>query len=64
LAQNRALYDQAVALGGKRYVIGAIPNFTPAEWQQHFHPQWHFLVNAKHLFDPDHVLTPGQGIFH
>jgi FAD/FMN-containing dehydrogenase len=63
VAHNRALYDQAVALGGKRYVIGAIPNFTSADWQQHFQPQWSFLVHAKHLFDPDHVLTPGQGIF-
>jgi FAD/FMN-containing dehydrogenase len=63
LAQNRALYDQAVALGGKRYVIGAIPNFTPADWQQHFQPKWNFLVQAKNHFDPDNVLTPGQGIF-
>lgn len=64
LAQNRALYDQAVALGGKPYVIGAIPNFTHADWQQHFQPEWNFLVNAKKHFDPDNVLTPGQGIFH
>ncbi|MCI0591015.1 MAG: FAD-binding protein [Gammaproteobacteria bacterium] len=64
LAQNRALYGQAVALGGKRYVIGAIPNFTHADWQQHFQPEWNFLINAKNHFDPDNVLTPGQGIFH
>jgi FAD/FMN-containing dehydrogenase len=64
LAKNRALYDQVVALGGKRYVIGAIPHFMPADWQQHFQPEWNFLVNVKNHFDPDNVLTPGQGIFH
>ena len=64
LAQNRRLYDQTAALGGRRYVTGAIPDFTPVDWQQHFQPEWDFLVDAKNHFDPDHVLTPGQGIFH
>lgn len=63
LAQNRALYDSVVAVGGKRYVIGAIPDFTPPDWEQHFGPAWDFLVEAKNRFDPDNVLTPGQGIF-
>jgi cytokinin dehydrogenase len=63
LAQNRAFYDQVASLGGKRYIIGAIPDFTPADWQQHFQSEWNFLVDAKDHFDPDNVLTPGQGIF-
>jgi FAD/FMN-containing dehydrogenase len=63
LAQNRTLYENAVAIGGKRYAIGAIPDFTPADWEQHFGPAWDFLIEAKKRFDPDNVLTPGQGIF-
>jgi cytokinin dehydrogenase len=64
LAQNRSLYDRVTTLGGKRYVTGAIPDFTPADWRRHFQPEWDFLAAAKHRFDPDNVLTPGQGIFH
>lgn len=63
LAQNRTLYDRVVSLGGNRYIIGAIPDFTRAEWQQHFGPEWDFFSAAKSHFDPDNVLTPGQGIF-
>jgi cytokinin dehydrogenase len=62
LAANRALYDRAVAVGGTRYSIGAIP-FSPADWRRHFGIVWPFLVAAKRRFDPDNVLTPGQGIF-
>jgi cytokinin dehydrogenase len=62
LASNRALYDAAVAEGGTRYSIGAIP-FSRADWRRHFGPVWPFLVAAKYRFDPDNVLTPGQGIF-
>ncbi len=36
LAQNRAFFDQAVAVGGKRYIIGAIPDMSPADWQAHY----------------------------
>ena len=63
LAGNRALYDQAVAVGGTRYVIGAIPDFSPRDWLCHFGDAWDFLSRAKQRFDPDHVLTPGQGMF-
>jgi FAD/FMN-containing dehydrogenase len=24
---------------------------------------WDFLVRSKQRFDPDHILTPGQGMF-
>jgi FAD/FMN-containing dehydrogenase len=63
LASNRTLYDQAVAAGGTRYLVGAIPELSPRDWQRHFGDAWDFLARAKRRFDPDHVLTPGQGMF-
>jgi FAD/FMN-containing dehydrogenase len=63
LADNRRLYDAVVGAGGTRYVIGAIPEFTPQDWQRHFGPQWEFLTQAKRRYDPDNVLTPGWGMF-
>jgi len=63
LAQNRRFYDLAVSLGGTRYLIGAIPDMTPREWRGHFGGDWFRLVAAKRRYDPDHVLTPGQGFF-
>jgi hypothetical protein len=57
------MYDRAVAVGGTRYSIGAIPDFTQADWRRHFGAVWDFLVAAKRRFDPDNVLTPGQGMF-
>lgn len=63
LDRNRKLYDLLVSLGGKRYVIGAIPNFTQADWKTHYGQLWCLLGAAKQYFDPDNVLTPGQGIF-
>jgi hypothetical protein len=63
LAGNRALYDQAVTVGGTRYVIGAIPEFSPRDWRRHFGDAWDLLARSKQRFDPDHVLTPGQGMF-
>ncbi|HET6950640.1 MAG TPA: FAD-binding protein [Acidimicrobiales bacterium] len=63
LAQNRALFDRAVALGGKRYIIGAVPDMSAADWRAHYGGLWHDFAEAKGRFDPDGVLTPGQGIF-
>ncbi|EWC61311.1 putative oxidoreductase [Actinokineospora spheciospongiae] len=63
LEQNRRLYDRAVAMGGKRYLVGAIPGMTRAQWRRHFGPAWDGLLAAKRRYDPDHVLTPGQGFF-
>ncbi len=59
---NRALYDQLRPLGGLRYTIDSVP-FSPTDWQDHFGPVWPQFVQAKQRFDPDNVLTPGQGIF-
>lgn len=62
LAQNRALYEKAVLAGGAQYPLGSIP-LTPADWRAHFGCVYEFLEDAKERFDPDDVLTPGQGIF-
>ncbi|MER5891049.1 FAD-binding protein [Streptomyces sp. NPDC001941] len=63
LEQNRRLYDLAVALGAKRYLVGAIPGMTPAQWKTHFGSRWDAFNNAKHKYDPANILTPGQGFF-
>jgi cytokinin dehydrogenase len=62
IAVNRAQYDQAVAVGGTHYPVGAVP-LTPADWRAHFGDQWPAFRAAKRRYDPRHVLAPGQGIF-
>jgi cytokinin dehydrogenase len=62
VAANRALYDRARALGGTRYPVGTVP-FTPADWREHYGPQWPRLTAAKHRYDPAGILTPGPGVF-
>ena len=51
-----------MALGGKLYPIDSFP-FSHADWEAHFGARWSDFEDAKEAFDPDHVLTPGQGIF-
>ncbi|MBP0449120.1 FAD-binding protein [Kitasatospora sp. RG8] len=62
LRRNRRLYDRAVALGGKRYIIGAIPDMTRTDWRRHYGTRWADAVAAKRRYDPAGILTPGQGI--
>jgi cytokinin dehydrogenase len=62
VAANRALFEQARALGGTHYPIGSIP-LTPADWRQHFGADWPRFQHQKARYDPRQVLTPGQGIF-
>ncbi|MEU3573318.1 FAD-binding protein [Kitasatospora sp. NPDC036755] len=62
LERNRRLYDLAVELGGKRYLIGAVPGMTRADWQRHYGALWGRVVAAKRRWDPAGILTPGQGI--
>jgi cytokinin dehydrogenase len=60
---NRALYERAYSIGGKRHTIDAIP-FSQADWIDHYGPAvWQMFRDAKKRFDPNFVLTPGQGIF-
>jgi FAD/FMN-containing dehydrogenase len=62
LDANRTLYRRARALGGFQYPVGSIPT-THGDWRSHFGPYWPALVAARHRYDPDAILTPGQGIF-
>jgi cytokinin dehydrogenase len=62
VARNRMLFERARDLGSKHYIISAIP-LSPQDWKRHYQPFWGEVVSAKHLFDPDNVLTPGPGIF-
>ncbi|MFE2288786.1 FAD-binding protein [Streptomyces sp. NPDC059443] len=63
LDQNRRLYDIVVGLGGKRYLVGSVPNMTKADWKAHFGNRWTAFSNAKAKFDPHNTFTPGQGFF-
>lgn len=62
LSDNRRLFEQNRDLGGYRYSVDAIP-FSQNDWRQHFHPVWDKLVSAQRRYDPNNLLTPGQGIF-
>ncbi|MFD3330499.1 FAD-binding protein [Streptomyces sp. NPDC058701] len=62
LDRNRTLYEQARALGSTLYPIGSTP-MSQADWQQHYGAEWGAFQDRKQRFDPDHVLTPGPGIF-
>ncbi len=62
LAGNRTLYERTRDAGGKRYPIGSVP-FTPADWRDHFGPRHPLLRAAKAQWDPQGILTPGQGVF-
>lgn len=62
LANNRTFFERNRDNGGYRYAINAVP-FSQADWKQHFDPVWGKLVSAKRRYDPDNLLTPGQGIF-
>ena len=62
LADNRELFERATMLGGKRYPFDSVP-MTRHDWQKHYQPLWGAFVSAKRHFDPDEILTPGQGIF-
>lgn len=63
LKQNRRLYDKAVSLGGKRYLVGAIPVMTQHDWKKHFGREWKSFKSAKRKYDPLSMLTPGPAIF-
>lgn len=62
IAANRTLFERATILGGKRYPFDSVP-MTKHDWQKHYQPLWGKFVSAKRHFDPDEILTPGQGIF-
>jgi cytokinin dehydrogenase len=59
LAANVRLARDAVGIGGVIYPIGAVP-VSSEEWR-HLYPSWAELAAAKRQFDPDNMMTPGQG---
>lgn len=63
LERNRRLYDRLVAMGGKRYIIGAVPNMTVNDWKRHFGAAYRRLERTKAAFDPRYLLAPGQNFF-
>lgn len=62
IAKNRAIFERLTAIHGKRYPIDSVP-MSRADWREHFGSAWNEFALAKHWFDPDNVLTPGQRIF-
>jgi len=62
LAQNHSLFEACLAVGGKRYPIDSVP-MSQADWRAQLAPAYGAFALAKARFDPNHVLTPGQGIF-
>jgi hypothetical protein len=63
-AETRGLFERMSSMGGKCYIAHSSIRLSPAGWEDHFGPEaWRRLANAKREFDPNHVLTPGPGIF-
>ena len=62
LADNRALYEKAVAVGATQYPIGSIPSES-GDWPRHYGARYPQAVLDKATYDPRRILTPGQGIF-
>jgi FAD/FMN-containing dehydrogenase len=62
VAANRVLFERATELGGKRYPFDSVP-MSKHDWQKHYQPAWGQFVSAKRAYDPEGILTPGQGIF-
>lgn len=62
VAANRALFEQARAVGGFSYPVDSVPK-NATDWRHQFGARWPQFVAAKQAFDPDRLLAPGQGIF-
>lgn len=62
LAVNRALFERARDLGGKRYAVAAVPS-SHADWLEHFGSTFPLFELRKAQLDPQNLLAPGQGIF-
>lgn len=62
IAQNRRFLKRCEERGGTCYPIGSL-ELTPHDWKLQFGSVWETFNRMKERFDPDHVLTPGPGIF-
>ncbi|KAK7329687.1 hypothetical protein VNO77_23862 [Canavalia gladiata] len=62
-AQNQQILQVCAdaGIGIKQY----LPKIkTRQEWVQQFGPKWEIFQKRKHQFDPNRILSPGQGIFN
>ena len=63
-AETRGLFEMVSSAGGKGYIAHSALPLSPSDWEDHFGPDtWKRLSDAKKEFDPNHVLSPGPGIF-
>ncbi|MFF0203336.1 FAD-binding protein [Streptomyces sp. NPDC005017] len=62
VAANRDQHDTTREAGGRWYPIGSVP-LTQDDWVHHFGSFWDEFRTARHRYDPDGILTPGQRIF-
>ena len=63
LTSNRTLVQRCLDAGGKVYPPFA-PVLSPEDWRRHYGAAtWQRFAAAKDRFDPNHVLTPGVGVF-
>eukprot|EP01027_Heterolobosea_sp_BB2_P023758 GEZU01035748.1.p1 GENE.GEZU01035748.1~~GEZU01035748.1.p1 ORF type:complete len:544 (-),score=111.29 GEZU01035748.1:87-1718(-) len=58
---NERIYAVAKSLGGKAYLNTL--DHTQEEWMEHFGDIWPAFAYAKEVYDPLHLLSPGQLIF-
>jgi cytokinin dehydrogenase len=63
LARNRAIYERAVAHGGRTYPISAV-ELSLADWRHHYGPaRYAHLQALKALHDPDGIMNADMRIF-
>jgi cytokinin dehydrogenase len=62
LTYNRMLVERCREIGGTHYPIGMV-DLSQKDWEIHYGSCWEQVVQLKQRFDPDRILTPGQGIF-
>lgn len=58
MVENRRIHDQALAMGGCMYPIGAV-DMSPTDWARHFGRGWSDFIAAKRRFDPGDLLGHG-----
>lgn len=62
VAANRAAYERIRAGGGTLYPVSAFP-MSRRDWRRHFGRAFRQLRDAKQIFDPSNILTPGYEVF-
>jgi FAD/FMN-containing dehydrogenase len=62
LADNLEVARALRTAGGLVYPVGAVP-FTAADWRAQYGDAWPEFEAARHRYDPEGLLAPGQGVF-